>query len=351
MKGLDATFVAARGDFDVEVSLRVAPGEVVGILGPNGSGKTGLVLALAGLSPINSGHIYSNGRTLDHVATRVHVAAPYRKVGYLPQDALLFPHLSVVDNVAFGLRSQRVSATEARQRATASIDEAGLGALANRGANSLSGGEAQRVALLRALFSDPDILLLDEPTAALDVQARAAVRAELSERVSGFPGPTVLVTHDAVEALTLADRVLVLEKGKVVQQGPIGEVVRRPRNSFVARLAGLTVLSGRADDCRIQLDDGGVLIVSEPASGPVFVTVPPRSVVLHRKMPEGSSRNVWPVWISAVERFGEAVRVSVDGEPSVVADITIAAAAELGAKPGVRLWASVKAVELEAYPA
>ena len=349
--GLIASVVTRRGDIDIDVSLAVAPGEVLAVLGTNGSGKTGLILALAGLVPIESGQISYDDRVLDDVAQGIHVTSADRNVGYLPQHAMLFPHLSVLENVAFGPRSRGVSALDARRDATSMLSAAGLTALIDRPAATLSGGEAQRIALLRALAFTPDLLLLDEPTSALDVAARTSVRADLVHRINDFSGATVLVTHDAVEALTLASRVLILDGGKVVQEGDVAEVVRRPRTAFVARLAGLTVLSGTAREHRVDLDAGGALIVGESSHGRVLVTVSPRGVTLHRLRPEGSARNVWPVRVSSIEAVGDLLRVSLDGEPSVAADVTMSAVAELGARPGVELWASIKATELDVYPA
>ncbi len=349
--GLTASVRTKRGDIDIDVSMSVGSGEVLAVLGTNGSGKTGLILALAGLVPLDSGQVKYGDRVLDDVATGIHVDAADRNVGYLPQHTMLFPHLSVLENVAFGPRARGVSTAQARRDATDMLSAAGLTTLIKRPAATLSGGEAQRVALLRALASTPDLLLLDEPTSALDVSARAFVRAELVSRLGSFAGATVLVTHDAIEALTLASRVLVLDAGKVAQEGLVGDVVRRPRTPFVARLAGLTVLSGTAHEHRVDLDRGGTLIVGDSAQGRVLVSVSPRGVSLHRDRPEGSARNVWCVRVTSIEAVGDVIRVSFEGQPSAAADLTASAIAELEVRPGMELWASIKAAELEVYPA
>jgi len=350
MTGLHASLVTKRGDVEIDVTLSVPSGDVLAVLGANGSGKTGLLLALAGLEPITSGTVTYNDRVFDDVANHIHLDPAERRVGYLPQDALLFPHLSVLENVTFGPRSRGVPAGTARSQAMDMLAAAGLGELGDRRADALSGGESQRVALLRAIAGTPDLLLLDEPTSSLDVHARTLVRADLVNLIGGFTGATVLVTHDPVEAMTVARRMLVLDSGRVAQVGSVAEVVQRPRTEFVARLAGLTVVAGTAQGHVVDLDGGGSLFLGESAQGRVFVAIPPRGVSLHRSRPEGSARNAWSVRVTSIEAVGELGRVSLAGAPSVVADVTMSALAELGATPGMQLWASIKAAELDAYP-
>jgi molybdate transport system ATP-binding protein len=213
----------------------------------------------------------------------------------------------------------------------------------------LSGGQAQRVALARALAGEPALLLLDEPLSALDARTRLTVRAELRRHLAAFPGSTVLVTHDPVDAMALADRVLVVEDGRVVQAGPPREVARRPRTDYVARLVGLALLPGTGEGTAVALDGGGRVAVAEPAAGPVFVAVRPESVALWPQRPEGSPRNVWPVRLASATPHGATVRCELDGEVPLLADVTAAAFAELGLAPGAELWASVKASEVAVY--
>jgi molybdate transport system ATP-binding protein len=258
----------------------------------------------------------------------------------------------VVDNVAFGPRSAGAGRGEARRRAAEWIARLGLDGLGDRRPSTLSGGQAQRVALGRALAADPALLLLDEPLAALDAETRLDVRSGLREHLRSFAGPTLLVTHDPLDAVVLADRVVVLEDGRITQQGDPWDVARRPATRYVARLLGLTLLGGQASDGEVALDGGGVLHApAEVPDGHVLVAVRPSAVSLHAVRPEGSARNVWSGVVQGVEPIGDRVRVAVRGAPSVMVDVTPGAVADLSLGTGSEVWLSVKATELEVYPA
>ncbi|MFN8074579.1 MAG: ABC transporter ATP-binding protein [Kineosporiaceae bacterium] len=354
--------------FALEVALSVAPGEVLAVVGPNGSGKTTLLRAVAGLVRSETGTIALAGRTLDGDAA--FVPAHRRRVGYVFQDHRLFAHLDVVDNVAFagalgwgpGRRGRR-SAT--REDARAWLARLGLEGLERRRPRQLSGGQAQRVALARALAARPDVLLLDEPFAALDAATRRDVRAHLREHLAGFSGPVVLVTHDPLEALLLADRIAVLERGRLTQLGTPADVARRPASAYVARLMGLNLfrgtLSGAAGGPGVTLATGATLAVTldpdeaaPPVGAEVLVAVSPSSIAVHRSRPEGSPRNVWRGRVAGLEPLTDRVRVAVeeaDGVPAVLADLTPAAVAQLALVPGSDVWVSVKATEVLAYAA
>jgi molybdate transport system ATP-binding protein len=225
----------------------------------------------------------------------------------------------------------------------------GLAELRDRRPGQLSGGQAQRAALARALATDPALLLLDEPLAALDARTRLTVRAELRRHLADFGGSTVLVTHDPVDALALADRVVVVEDGRVVQQGTPAEVSRRPRTDYVARLVGLSLLPGTGAGTTVRLDAGGVVAVAEAAAGPVFAAVRPESVALYLARPEGSPRTVWPATLAGATPHGATVRCELAGEVPLIADVTATAFAELGLVPGAAVWATVKASEVAVY--
>ncbi|KUP96350.1 ABC transporter ATP-binding protein [Thermobifida cellulosilytica] len=346
---LDAHLVVRRPGFGLDVRLRVALGQVLALLGPNGAGKSTALRALAGLVPLSEGHVLVDG------ADVTTAPAERRPVGMVFQDYLLFPHLSVVENVAFGPRCRGVPARRARRLALDLLAEAGLDGYAAARPGALSGGQQQRVALARALAVRPRLLLLDEPMAALDAHTRVSVRTQLRRRLAAFAGATVLVTHDPLDAMVLADRVLVLEGGAAVQEGSPAEVARRPRTGYVARLVGVNLYRGRASGTRVRLaassGEGAVLTVAESVEGEVFAAFPPRAVALYRERPAGSPRNVWPLTVDGVEPFGDRVRVHLTGVLEVNADITAAALAELALSPGVRVWAGVKATEVECYPA
>ncbi|MEO6820992.1 MAG: ABC transporter ATP-binding protein [Candidatus Nanopelagicales bacterium] len=340
-----------RGDFRLTIAFQVAPGEVLGVLGPNGAGKSTLLRALAGLTPITAGRITLGGHLLDDAGSGTFVEAARRPVGLVFQNYRLFPHLSVLDNVAFAARAAGRDRARSRQAAWQWIDRLDLTSLADRRPAALSGGQAQRVALARALAREPALLLLDEPLSALDARTRLDVQGELSRHLSEFPGPCVLVTHDPLEALVLADRLVVIEDGAVVQQGTPAEVTRRPATDYVAKLVGLNLYAGHTEGYEVVLDDGGSFVMAEhvPASG-VLVAVRPSAVVVSTQRPSGTSvRNTWPGVVSGLTMLAERVRLDIAGQPSVVADVTAAAVADLSLAAGAQVWMSVKATDLEVY--
>ncbi|GAB3463353.1 ABC transporter ATP-binding protein [Streptomonospora sediminis] len=357
--GLDARLVVDRGTFRLDAELRARPGEVVAVLGPNGSGKSTALRALAGLESLSAGRIALEGRDI--------TAAPAesRPVGMVFQDYLLFGHLSALDNVAFGPRCNGTGRAEARAIAAGLLERMGLTEHAAARPGALSGGQAQRVALARALAVRPRLLLLDEPLAALDVHTRAAVRSGLRRHLADLECATVLVTHDPLDAMVLADRITVLESGRVVQAGTPGDVAQHPRTGYVAKLVGLNLYRGTARGHRVAVRGGwpgdgrsggepqphAEISLSEHRDGEVFAAFPPRAVALYRERPDGTPRNLWRLRIDGVERFGDQVRVHLAGGFPLLADITPEALAELRLVDGMQVWAGVKATEVRCYPA
>ncbi|TAN35087.1 ABC transporter ATP-binding protein [bacterium] len=348
LQSLSARLRVKRAGFALDVDLAVAAGETVAVLGPNGAGKTTLLRALAGLIPVE-GRVELGGEVLEDSATNVHVPTERRRVGLVFQDHVLFPHLTVLDNVAFGLRAQ--GRHDAAAVARTWLNRAGLGDRAGSMPRSLSGGQAQRVALLRTLATEPGLLLLDEPLSALDVTVRAEVRRELSLQLAAFNGVRLLVTHDPLEAIALADRLVVLEAGRIVQSGAPGEVTARPRSRFVADLAGVNLLRGHAHGDHIELTGGGLLTAPEAGEGDVFAVIHPRAVALYPSRPEGTPRNVWRGRAEEIDLHGDRVRVRVSGPVSLVAEVTPAAVRELRLETGAETWVAVKATEISVYPA
>ncbi len=343
--GLDAHLVVERGGFRLDVALRVAPGEVVALLGPNGAGKTTALRALAGLTPLTEGRIRLDGGALEGTPPES------RPVGVVFQDYLLFPHLSALDNVAFGPRCQGETKAAARARAAEWLDRLGLAAHAGAKPRRLSGGQAQRVALARALATDPRLLLLDEPLAALDARTRLEVRSRLRRHLAEFEAVAVLVTHDPLDAMVLADRLVVVEHGRVVQEGAPSDIARHPRTDYIARLVGLNLYRGEADGHTVRLDAGPAVTTTEVLSGPVFVAFPPSAVTLYRDRPTGTSaRNLWHCEVAGLETHGDQIRADLTGGLPLAADLTTVAAAELDLHPGARVWAAVKAAQTHAYP-
>jgi molybdate transport system ATP-binding protein len=348
---LEAQLGVRLGSLSLDVALDAQPGETVVLLGPNGAGKTTALRAIAGLLALDAGRVVVDGDVLDDPALDAWIPTERRPIGYVFQDHALFPHLSALDNVAFGLRARRVRKREADRRAREALARVGMISHAGKHPRALSGGQAQRVALARALVLEPRVLLLDEPLAALDASARVDTRRELRRHLGGHPGVRIVVTHDPVDAMTLGDRVIVIEAGRVVQAGPLSELRERPRSRYVADLVGMNLYRGTSDGPRIRLPDRGELVAAGQAHGDVFAVVHPRAVALHRREPEGTPRNVLAGTVEHLDIEGDRVRVIMAGTVPVTAEVTPAAVAELALTAGAPVWASIKATEITVYPA
>ena len=350
---LHARLTVQRGPFTLDVSLHAEPGEVVAVLGPKGAGKSTLLRALAGLIALDDGHVQLDGQVLEDTGSARRLPPQQRRVGVVFQDYRLFPHLSARENIAFGLRSTGTPRAEARAQADDWLARLGLTGLETRRPGELSGGQAQRVALARALCPHPRLLLLDEPLAALDVSTRNEVQAQLHAQLTTFTGPTLLVTHDPLEAIALADRLVIVEHGRVVQDGPPGEVARRPATPYIARLVGLNLLRGTATAGVLDIDGGGRLTTGHAGlTGAALAVVRPSAVLLHSSEPGPSSaRNVWPGRMTSLEALGDRVRLTIAGRPTLLADVTTQAVADLRLSPGDPVWVSVKATDIDLYRA
>jgi molybdate transport system ATP-binding protein len=349
--GLTVDAEVRRGDFTLAVSLAVAAGQVVGILGPNGAGKSTLLSAVAGLTPVSAGRITLADQVMDDATSGAFVETSGRPVGYVFQNYRLFPHLTVEDNVAFSPRARGMGRQAAQTAARHWLNRLGLADLANRKPAQLSGGQAQRVALARALAGQPKLLLLDEPLSALDAGTRLDVQAELKRHLAEFAGPSLLVTHDPLEALVLADRLLVLEQGRIVQDGAPAHVARQPATEYVAKLVGLNLYTGHANGATVALGEGGTFVIPDRGQhGDVLVAVRPSAIVVSTQRPvAGSARNAWPARVVGLTLLADRVRLDLDGQPSALADVTPAAVAELSLATGTEVWLSVKATDLEVY--
>jgi len=346
MSYLEAHVVVRRPQHVVDVRLEAEPGDVVAVIGPNGAGKSTLLRALAGLIPMTDGSVTCNGdRWSDTWAPQD------RNIGMVFQQQLLFPHLDAAQNVAFGPRSRGAGRRASLGVAREWLERVGVGDLADRRPAQLSGGQAQRVSIARALATDPTLLLLDEPLSALDVSVAMSLRIELAGHLAAFGGVSILVTHDAIDAMTIANRVLVLDDGRVAQTGTPHEVAQRPQTDHVAKLVGLNVLRGRSRDTDVNLDDGTVMATTTPAEGEVFVSFSPAAVALTLDEPTGSVRNRWHGTVRSVVPHGPAVRVHLDTGAALLADVTPGSATRLGLVPGRTVWAAVKATEVVVYGA
>ncbi|GAA3109920.1 hypothetical protein GCM10010449_35470 [Streptomyces rectiviolaceus] len=330
------------------LTLDAEPGTTIAVVGPNGAGKTTLLRALLGLTP----RAHAELRLGD---TDVTGLPPHRRhVAWVPQDGALFPHMSALANTAYGPRATGVPRGEARRRAQEWLDRLGVGHLAHRRPAQVSGGQAQRVALARALAARPRLLLLDEPLAALDQTTRAHVRHTLRTHLATFGGVCLIVTHDPVEAVSLADRVLVLDQGLALQDEAPAEVTRHPRSPWVARMLGRNAWPGTAGPEGLALPGGGTLVIADPLppGTEALAIIAPEAVSVHRDKPTGSPRNVWPGTIREITTSGSRLRLLITSPqaPDLVAEITPQAAAELGLTDGTSVWTSVKATEATVVP-
>lgn len=353
------TIAAARRlrDITLRVDLSFGPG-VTALVGPSGAGKTTLLRLAAGLTRPDQGIIRLGGELLDDAARRFHLPPGRRGVSVVFQEYALFPHLSVAENVAYGLRARRVAGPERRRRVAEMLDRLGIGALAGERPARLSGGQRQRVALARALVLDPRALLLDEPLAALDVQTRASVRHELRAMLTGLPIPTLLVTHDYADALVFRERIVIMDAGQVVQDGSHAGLLTHPRTRFVADFTGVNFYEGILDEhdpdrvARVRVTDGVELYAAAEgvAPGPVGVALRPWEVVVSVDPPAGSARNVLGGRVREVLPLGGRVRLVLGVGPDeglpLVAEITPDAQAALSCHEGQVLYASFKATAL-----
>lgn len=349
MTGVSLRAVVERRGIDV--AFDVAAGEVLAVLGPNGAGKSTTLHVIAGLVRPDDGVVRVGQRVLTDTAAGVHVATHDRRVGLLLQDPLLFPHLDVAANVAFPPGGTRP------EHWLAEVDAVDLAA---RRPRELSGGEAQRVALARALAAEPEVLLLDEPLAGLDVAAAAAMRKVLRRVLARDGRSAVMVTHDLLDVVALADRVLVLESGHVIETGSAAKVLASPRSDFGARLAGVNLVRGTADRDGALVTEWGVAWHGNAASDveagrPAVALFHPAAVAVYRERPHGSPRNTVEVTVAELDGRGPAIRVRAeeqpDGGPGLAADITADSAAELRLAPGERVIFAVKAQEVALHPA
>ena len=352
---LEATIEVRVGSLALDLALSVQPGEVLALLGPNGAGKTTVLRSLAGLTPIEAGCITIDGAPVDRpsgAGDEVFVEPEHRQVGFVFQDYLLFAHMSVLENVAYGLRARGVAKVEARRRAGEWLDRLGLAAYARQRPRVLSGGQAQRAALARALATAPRVLLLDEPLAALDVATRSAVRRDLRQHLADFGGMCVLVTHDPLDAFALADRVAVVDAGRIVQTGTLADVTAHPRSRYAADLVGVNLVAGDVRAGVLTTASGATVVIADAPDGPSFAVIRPHSVAIVRTPADGSSaRNVWSGTVTVIDRLGERARVGVDGVLPLTAEITVASLETLGLHPGDTVHASVKATDIECYAA
>jgi molybdate transport system ATP-binding protein len=343
---------------DTEFDVSLTDGEVLAVLGPNGAGKSTLLMMIAGLLKPDSGHIRLGDTVLSDTDAGTFMPAHARGVAMLSQQAMLFPHMSVAANVGYAPRCRGLSRRAARTAARRWLDAVDAADLAERRPAQLSGGQAQRVALARALAAEPRLLLLDEPMAALDVSAAPAMRRLLREVLSDTGRTAIIVTHDVLDALAIADKVIVVDRGRIVERGPVREVLSTPRSEFAATIAGVNLVSGSIAEPGILRTAWGAHFsgISElPVGAPAIALFRPSAVAVHLSAPHASPRNVIAVTITELDIHGTTVRVRGadprDDRTVLAADITAAAAADLDLEPGRGVYFVVKTQEVQLHPA
>jgi molybdate transport system ATP-binding protein len=341
--------------FALDVALEAPASRPLALVGPSGAGKTTVLRVVAGLLAPERGRVVCGSETWLDTAARRDLPPERRRAGVVFQDYALFPHLSALDNVAFGLRGG--SRRERHRRANETLERLGIAALGRARPGELSGGERQRVALARALALQPRALLLDEPLAALDARSRARAAHELQRTLATAAVPVLLVTHDFADAATLADEVAVLDRGRVVQRGTPDLVAAAPASAFVANLIGATVLTGTARPGRegltaIALDGGGEAVSTDAARGRVAVSLYPWEVVLEPPgaASGGSARNRIDGHVASMTRLGNRVRVVLTGHQPLTAELTAASAEELRLAPGAPVVATWKGTATRVVP-
>lgn len=364
---LDCRLLIHRTAFDVEVSFDVEQGETVALLGPNGAGKSTVLQALSGLIVPQDADVQLAGNRLAGSGTAV---PPHRRrIGLMGQDPLLFPHLTVLENVAFGPRSQGTPRLTAREKARGWLRQLNLAEFAEQRPGQLSGGQRQRAALARALAAEPDLLLLDEPLAAADVRTAGEIRQLLREHLTAAEQTTIVVTHEVLDAAVLADRVMVMSDGRIIDSGTTARMLTEPGTEFGAALAGLNLILGTAEGngTALRTGDGvGVTGIADeplPHGGPAAAVFPPSAVAVYADAVAGSPRNVWPGRVLTVEPGPAAVRLRIaisglhargaggaNSGTVLAADVTPGAVAALPIAPGVRVYAEVKATQVRLYP-
>ena len=368
--------------FHLDISFSAETGKTTVLLGESGAGKSTVLRILAGLLYPQRGHISLEGVTYFDSERHIAISPQERPFGYVFQDYTLFPHLNVFENVAFGLRAQHLPRQVVRERVSQGLEQVHLIGFDQRRPSQLSGGQQQRVAIARALALRPQLLLLDEPLAALDVQTRREVRQELRQILSTAGITTVMVTHQYLEALLFGYHIMVLEQGRVIQQGSQHDLMQYPRSSYVAELVGMNFFRGRVLQCEtsalctIQLQRNGepgievsaaleehAQATNMPGLGDeAYVLVDPRSITLYQSLPDSSARNIFHGKIVQLLHLGAGtgngskhdgrVRVSIhidDSAPPLIAEITEASAARMELSEGKGIYATFKATEARAY--
>ena len=348
---LEAQFDLLRGNLAIAAKITIGAGEVVALLGPNGAGKTSLLECIAGGLAISHGHISVGGEKVDDPDAGIWRPPEKRHVGMVFQDNLLFPHMNVIDNIAFSLRCRGHSKKSARGRAAEVLLFLGIAKLERKSIKELSGGQTKQVAIARSIIQEPSLLLLDEPLSGLDSMAASNLKAFIVNRLKALKTGCLLVTHDSDFVMEVADRAYVLESGILTEFGHPANLRTEPSTSYVADFAGTNSYNGVVSNGQLLINASFELQVADLSTmGPVNVTINPRSISLHRNRSHGSPRNNLPIVVDSVKSMGDITRIMTCEPTPLVIDITTISANELNVKKGEHLWATIKATEIDVEP-
>lgn len=337
------------GDFLLQdINLDIEPGEYFIILGPTGAGKTVLLEAIAGLYPVLQGTIWVNDKEISKLNPEK------RGIGIVYQDQVLFPHLSVADNIAFGLRSMKYPGQEIKPTVDSMAGVLGITHLLHRSPTTLSGGESQKVALARALVAEPTVLLLDEPLSALDPETKERMQRELAEIHRRLKVTVIHVTHDFEEAVALGHRVAVLNEGRIAQTGTPDGILRQPNSEFVARFAlSRNIFLGEAsegDDGYVFVDIGGIKLVTvTEARDRVHLSLRPEDIFVSRETLQSTARNSFEGTVTDIVDRGVVMYVTVSVPPDFICLVTRQAFVEMDLRKGVKRWVTFKASAVHVF--
>ncbi|MCC6442146.1 MAG: ABC transporter ATP-binding protein [Armatimonadetes bacterium] len=341
-------------DFALDVDFVQDRQQTLVLIGPSGCGKSTTLNAIAGTVPLDSGRIVLDDRVLYDRAARIDIAPNKREIGFVYQDFALFPHKTVFENIAYGLRCRKKSKAEIHNRVARLMETMQISHLAQARPQQLSGGQQQRVALARALAIDTHILLLDEPLGALDAQTRMSVRSELKRILKSFDVVSIIVTHDFVDALVLGDAIGVMEEGRILQLGSREELLLHPKSKFVADFTGVNFFQGQVVSrngdgwCHVRVGETHIHTPCTDA-GRISLAFFPRDVTLHRDPPKGSAQNSLRGAVREILHLGDRIRVTIDSALPIVAEISDMALEDMELKEGDTIYAAFKATAIKTY--
>lgn len=346
MSALKLDGQSVLGSTPLEYSFQVEEGEHLVVIGQNGAGKSALLRILAGLLPLTKGTLSIDKQIVDSPVENIFLPPHKRPTVLQLQTGAVFPHLNVAKNIAYPLRQMKTESKKIRKAVEETLERFQLSEIRNRLPHTLSGGQLSRVALARSIAANPRILLLDEPTSSIDIEASSWI----DEFLKDLRTTLILVSHDPVEAFVIGQRILVVDNGRIIQKGTPADVSTQPANSWVAKFLNLNILTASASGFEAKIDGGGSLRLAEKWNERVNISFPSSAISLYTNPPDGSPRNVWEVTVKTLHSDGEIVRVGIEGPFEATAIITQESLDHLDLRLGTKCWAAIKANEINVTP-